>query len=193
MRKVSAMLAASLPPTGPGTSIGLALAQVVAGREQQQRRESSTRRAVAHAVEQRGQAALADLQRVVFVVVGVEVVAEAAVAQAQAGRAEQRRVERARVDAEAGGDCAHQPLERCPDAARDSRRRADGGVRQCLFARVRRIQSGVAEQHGARAAAEAPAPSMTQRRARQGTASRAGPARRQPALRHRGRRRRRRR
>ena len=46
---------------------------------------------LAHAFEQAQQAALADFQRVVFVVVGVEVLAQAAVAQRRGGRCRARR------------------------------------------------------------------------------------------------------
>ena len=120
MRKASAMLAASLPPTGPGTSTGSRWR-----RSWQAANTSSIsavrrrRRGIAHGLDHAQQATLADLEHVDFVVVVVAVVAEAAMAQAEPRGAQYGGLERTRIVAGAGA------RRRCRLATRPGRRRVE--------------------------------------------------------------------
>ena len=136
MRKVSAMLAASLPPTGPCTSrasrwrrswqaANSSSASAVGGRQ------AVLRPGFEHAAEP----AFGQLQHVLFVVVVVRVVAEAAVAQAQPRQAQQRRIQVADV-AGAAGDASHHGFD-AREPGRGGALRAGAAPRRDPAARAR--------------------------------------------------------
>ena len=116
----------------------------MAGREHHHARQvGGRRRLTGRGLEQAQQAALANLQHVKLIVVGMEVVAKAAVSQTQPRGAQQRRIQGATVGrdavrnlAQAGQDVRAICLEQAPPRS---------GVRQREFAGVWRVKAGVSE------------------------------------------------